>query len=266
MLILHFHFSGGDYEFSCKVGRDFYQIFTNGNGRNEIKPGWSTKTNLKIWETLQLPCCLRFKRIKHRAEDILVSGGSCRSKYCAISITITLPHASDYLKVSITGYNPGAYHDDSMKRRLLPHEKQEMEDKLKQKSAYALRSELADKAMTDGDCIPSHIPSLNTLNIIKSKSQCPQGTNAVLALYELRNIYVNCIQTIHLFPFAVFYSTPAQAAWYKKEFEHKRAIISIDASGVGLSSPTDFNKYIFLYVVCAHGKKFSIFNLSIKYL
>lgn len=257
-------FLGGDYEFSCTVGRDFYEIYQTGKGRKEIKPGWSTKNNLKIWETLRLPCCLRFKRIKYRTQDIQVSGGQCRSKNCSISITTTLPHHSEKLKLSITGYDPNAFHDDTMKRRILPHERKEMEEHLKQKTAYALRGELADGAMTDGDCIPSHIPNLNTLRVIKSKNQCPQQSNAALALYEARNIYVNCIQAIHIYPFAVFYSTPAQVAWYKKEFERKRSIISIDASGVGLRSPTDDNKYIFLYVLCANGEKVQIFTLPDK--
>lgn len=140
---------------------------------------------------------------------------------------------------------------------MLPNEKMELIEKLKQKTAYALRSEFADEALTEEHCIASHVPNLNTLRVIRSKSQCPENKeNAVCSLYESQKIYVDCIQRIDFFPFATFYSTPSQRAWYKKEFErNKRSTISIDASGVGVQSPTDFKKYFFLYIIiCAQGK------------
>lgn len=252
---------GGDYEFPCKVARDFYEVFKDESGRTNVKTGWSTKNNLVIWEKLHLPCCLRFKRIKYRSEDICVSGGGCRAPNCTISISTTLPHHSDTLKVCITGYNPKVFHDEKMKRKLPPKEREVLAGKLKHQTAYALRSELADEAMTEEDFLPPHIPTMNALNKIKADNQCPEEKNAVVALYEARNVFVDCIQAIHLYPFAVYYSTPAQTAWYKKEFDRKRSIVSVDASGVGVKSPTDYPKCILLYIVCAKGTHFVLHTL-----
>lgn len=250
---------GGDFEFTYKVPLGFYETYKNQNGINCVKEGWSSKNALVIWEKLQLPCCLAFRRIKYRTEDISVTGGYCRQKNCLISITSTLPHHSNILSVSITNYKPKIWHDAKLKRKILPNERVDLEEKLKQKTAYALRSELADVTLKDDKLVAAHIPNLNQLRLIRSRSQCPEaGKNPIISLYEMRKVHIDCIQKIDYFPFTVYYSTPGQAAYYKKEIEyHREAIISLDASGVGLKSPTDDNTYIFLYIASVQGKNTS---------
>lgn len=230
-------------------------MYTDQEGKKAIKPGWSSKINLLIWNQLHLPCCLSFRRIKYRSEDIRTTDGYCRQ--CSISISTILPNHSNNLSVLIENYTPNFYHDDKLKRKVLPTERKALVEKLKQKTAYALQSELADEAMREGDCVPPHLPSANALRILNCRSQCPEiKQNAVIALYELQKIYVGCIQRLDFIPFAAFYSTPSQRAWYKNEYHYKRSIISIDATGLGLESPTDFNKCIYLYSICAQGEYF----------
>lgn len=259
-IITNFYFTllniiiGGNYEFSVAVREDFFTFYRNEEGRNIIKEGWTSKLSEVILRKIDLPCCLAFKRIKYRADDIYSSGGYCTQKNCTIRISSILPHHSNKLTVIIENYQPKIGHDAILRRKTLPQEKEVLLKKLEGKSAFTLRSELADENSTE--CDPRRLLTLNALHVMKSKNQkLGRNQNAVLSLYELRNTHINCIQKIDLYPFAVHYSTPSQKSWYKNEFSgKKRSTISIDASGVGLTSPTDMKKYIFLYVICAHGK------------
>lgn len=101
----------------------------------------------------------------------------------------------------------------------------------------------------------TYLHTLNAIRVHKCNEQCPgDNQNAVLSLYDLRDIHINCIQRIDLFPFATHYSTPSQMSWFKNEFgKGKRCIISIDASGIGLQPPIKFKKCILLYVMGAQG-------------
>lgn len=222
-----------------------------------IKEGWTSKLNLEIWNKLHLSCCLAFRRVKYRKDYIETTDGYCRQSNCRIKITSRLPHYTNKLTVTIENYKPNIFHDESLKRRVLPTDKKILLDKLKGRSAYAVRSELADDALTEESCIAAHIPSLNALRVLKCKDQCPgDEQNAVLSLYELRAKHLNCIQRIDLHPFATQFSTPAQQSWYKKEFAKRdRSIISIDATGVGLDPPLKLKKCIYLYIICAQGMK-----------
>lgn len=151
---------------------------------------------------------------------------------------------------------------------MLPSEKLKMAGKLQQKTAYALQSEIANEILTDEHCVAAHLPSLNALRLINSRRQCPENEpNAVVSLYELRKIHIDCIQKIDYFPFGVSYSTPSQRAWYKKEFGYKkRSTISVDASGVGIRSPTEFRKCIYLYIITAQGKRQRHFSNNLNHL
>lgn len=250
----NFYITGGNYEFTCEVERNFYNIYKNAEGRKIVGEGWTSKLYLIIWKKLHLPCCLAFRRVKYRAEDIHTSGGYCRQKNCSIKVSSTLSHHSNKLTVTIEGYQPNIFHE-IIKRRNLPGDKQELLEKLKGKSAYAVQSELAKELLIEEHGSSAQVPTLNAMRVIKCKSHCPnEKQNAVNALYELRNVHLNSIQRIELYPFATHYSTPSQKSWYRNEFRKNRSTISIDASGVGIESPTDYKKYTLLYVGTAHGE------------
>lgn len=139
-----------------------------------------------------------------------------------------------------------------MKRRLLPGERQELAEKLRGKSAFALRNEMAAALQSENLPERADLPSLNALNLIKSRNQCPEQ-NVFEALDALKDVHVNCIHKIGYDPFFVIYETPAQTEYYAKEKQRRRRIISIDATGPGLRSPTSNPKSIFLYNICAQG-------------
>lgn len=219
-----------------------------------VKTGWTANLNKFIWEKVQLPCCFSFVRSRYRSADI-VADGHCVNPKCKVKISTNLAHGSNQLRLVIGGYKPGTLHDPTKKRRTLPDDKKKIVEKLKSKSAYAVHSELADQAMTANGPEASHVPSKQALRTMRSRDQCKSSGNAILALYELKKLFVNCIQCIAMDPFYVFFSSVAQRLWYKLEAEYnkKRTVISIDATGIGLRPPMDNKKYIFLYVICAHG-------------
>lgn len=237
---------------------NFFEVYKNSEGECVVKEGWTYKLRKAIRNNLDLPCSIAFRRAKYRAEEIRISGGYCRQNKCTLQISSSLPHSSNQLTIVLENYNREVIHDTRFQEKIAPEQKAEIERKLQGRSAYAVRSELADEILTDGNSNPGLVPTSNALRVLKCKSQTiAHKQTAVLSLYDLRSKHLNCIQKIDLYPFAAQYSTPAQVSWYKNEFRgKKRSTVSIDATGVGLVSPTDLKKYIFLYVICAHGKYF----------
>lgn len=180
-------------------------------------------------------------------------------------MTVTLPHQTNKLHIFIEEYKPQLSHNPKKKRRLLADEKEELKQILRGKSAYAVRSQLANAMVVEGLPVPAHMPSLNTIRKIKSADQCPEKQDAIEGLNDLNSVYIDCIQNIGYIPFYVFYATPSQHAWLLKEIAaSERLIFSIDATGVGLNSPTTYQKYIFLYVIGAQGNsRFLNFYITI---
>lgn len=97
------------------------------------------------------------------------------------------------------------------------------------------------------------IPTINAMNLIKSRDQCFTGLNVFEALDGLKNIHLNCIHKIGYDPFFVIYETPAQSEYYAKDKVKGRSIISVDATGPGIKSPTSNTQHIGLYIVSVHG-------------
>lgn len=211
-----------------------------------------------IRENVDLPCSIAFRRAKYLAEEICVSGGYCREKKCTIQVVSSLLHSSNQLAIDFENYNTEVIHNTRFQEKIAPEQKEVIKKKLQGRTAYAVRSELADEILTDGNSNrnPGRLPTLNAISVIKCKSQTiSDRQHAILSLYDLRSKHLNCIQRIDFCPFATQYSTPAQVSWYKNEFRgKKRSTVSIDATGVGLLSPTDLKTCIYLYVICAHGK------------
>lgn len=248
------------------VKPNFFEVYKNSEGECVVKEGWSYKLRKAICDNVDLPCSIAFRRAKYRAEEIRISGGYCRQNTCSLQVSSSLPHSSNQLSVDLENYNTEVIHDTRFQEKIAPEQKKEIEKKLRGRSAYAVRSELADEILTDGNSNPGLVPTSNALRVLRCKSQTiADKQNAILSLYDLRSKHLNCIQRIDLYPFATQYSTPAQVSWYKNEFGgKKRSIVSIDATGVGLVSPTDLKKYIYLYVICAHGKYILFYRVLTK--
>lgn len=124
-------------------------------------------------------------------------------------------------------------------------------------AAYVVRGKLADQKMKPGDPEPAHLPTANAMRILKHKNSVQNlSTNNRHPAYNLvamRDMFVGAIENVGFDPFFVFYSTQLQNAWYNAEFNRRRSVITIDATGLGLTIPGN-KTYIFLYTICAKGK------------
>lgn len=139
---------------------------------------------------------------------------------------------------------------------MLPVEKKPLAEKLKHRSASAVRNELLDAAMDVSGCPePAHVFGLNSTRITKCRDNCEGRTgDAIQSQYDMKDRFVNSIQNIGLDPFHVFFETVAQRTMYKREAERIGAIISIDATGPGLHSPNKNKTYMFFYVITFQSK------------
>lgn len=205
-----------------------------------------------LWDNFHLPCVWSFDRASWRKSDIICQG-SCAQKECKATLEAILPHQTNNLQITIEKFKSSVVHDPNKKRRLQPKEKEKLKVLLRGKSAFALRNELAGAMQNENLPERADLPTLNALRLIKSRDQCFEKTNVFEALNELKNIHVNCIHKIGYDPFFVIYETPAQSECYAKERLNGRTVISVDATGPGVKSPTSNPKCIFLYVICVHG-------------
>lgn len=214
--------------------------------------GWTAKLFKLCYENLHLPCVWSFHRANWRQNDIICQG-NCSQNRCNATIQSILPHRTNSLEITIENYKSTVGHDAKKKRRLLPDEIEELKENLRGKSALALRNAMA-ASMQDKN-LPERpdIPTLNSMHLIKSRDQCSAGLNAFEELDELKNIHVNSIHKIGYDPFFVIYETPAQSEYYAKDRLKGRTVVSIDATGPGVKSPTSNPKCIYLYAIVLQG-------------
>lgn len=256
-IVFYLFFIGGniDLTFPFPQSKEIFETQMQ-NGRMVVKSGWTPKLVEFIWKKLHMACCFSFNRVRYRTQDI-IAFGYCSQKTCHTKITAVHVHNTVQLEVSLQDYKPNTYHDPDKKRRMLPVEKKVLEEKLKYRTASAVRNELLDAAMDVPGCPePAHVLGLNATRITKCRENCDGRPNedGIQSLYEMKDRFVNSIQNIGLDPFHVFFETVAQRAWYKREAERTGATISIDATGPGLQSPNKNNTYLFFYLISAHGK------------
>lgn len=168
------------------------------------------------------------------------------------------------MEIIIENYKSTVKHDANKKRRLIPDEKEEWKKNLRGKSALELRNAMA--ASVQNQDLPERpdIPTLNAMHLMKSRDQCSAGLNAFEALDELKNIHVNSIHKIGYDPFFVIYETPAQSEYYAKDRLKRRTVVSIDATGPGVKSPTSNPKCIYLYAIVLQGISDALYSIHIK--
>lgn len=248
------HFTG-TFQLTISVEDDFFQVKKKLHGnrvRRAVVGDWTGKLFKLCYDRLHLPCVWSFDRAIVRSKDIGTQG-KCADKQCKATITTSLPHRTNNLQVLVKNYNRSVAHDQKLKRRMRLEEKERLQNMLRGKSAFAVKNDLS--ALTQDKNLPERadIPTMNALRLIKSRDQCPDNENVFDSLDNMRGVHVDCIHKIGYDPFWVIYETPTQTEYYAKEHSRKRSIISLDATGVGVKSPTSNPKCIYLYVIVVHG-------------
>lgn len=198
--------------------------------RRIAKPGWSSILSGIIGMKLKLPCCLSWKVCNVRMKDVRCVG-SCRAADCKMEIECIA--SKKKLKITVLNYNPIYEHNSGLKRKILSAERAHYESLLRGRTAFEVRSELADDLMEPHDKEPPTLPSSNALRKIKHRADVPKQ-NVITGLLELKKAHPNSIGDIGLDPFFIRYSTELQRACYKVESFHRKPSISIDATGPGM--------------------------------
>lgn len=209
-----------------------------------------------------MPCPWSFNKAAWRVADIICTG-KCPEKGCDARIQAVLAHRTSNLQITVENFKSTVPHNPLKKRRIKGEAKDNILEILSDKSAFQARNELARKMQDPNLPERPDIPSSNTMRVMKHHQQISQGSNAFEALDILKNVHVNCIHKIGYDPFFVFYETPSQSEYYAKERLKSRSIISIDATGVGVKSPTSNPKCIFLYNIVMHGNYLFRFSFII---
>jgi hypothetical protein len=260
--------SAKDLKLKIKLKRKIFEVVEHRDSRNKIaktvKLGWSSELNKLIWDHFRLKCVWTFKRARPRKEDILFTG-DCKD--CLAKFDANFNLEKKVLFVTVKGYKSAVKH--TSKRRLLPSETREISEMLKGTSAFDVRCKLADELMSKDDTEPPHLVRSNAIKKIKYKQTKSLHKDPVRALLVMKDKnFRNEVTHIGLSPFYVFYGKQLQRMWHNSEFKRKKFIISIDATGLGLRKLGQVEeKYMFLYVICSHGKcpfiyfkKFKIFR------
>lgn len=254
----------GTLDFICAIESSVFIVCSekkNNRIRHSIKPGWTSAINKIIWNVSKLPCVWSFKRASCRKIDIICAG-KCTVQMCEAEVNVQQIHGEKQVNVHIERFQSSIPHSPSKKRRFVrshPINQKVLSD-LTNRSALSVRIEKADEDMLINDREPPHLPSSNALRITKYRQdETNKGhfCDTASRLLSLMEKYPDCIKAIGLIPFHMFYESPSQTAWYQCEFDHRGAIICIDATGLGLRIPTS-GRYIFLYSIVAIGREKSV--------
>lgn len=142
--------------------------------RTVVTNNWAPLLNDVLWEELRLPCVWSFKRARHRINDIFCEG-NC--SVCNAHLSVTCNHGCNELQVVIKNYHEETVHPPNKKRRMRKAKRAEISDMLEKDSSYSVRSKLANELMNFGDREPPHLPTLNTMRIIKHESNVKEALN-----------------------------------------------------------------------------------------
>ncbi|KAB0803042.1 hypothetical protein PPYR_00012 [Photinus pyralis] len=253
----------------------YFEIKINYLFRSELRPmkhrrkirlvkslaiGWSDDLFEVLWNELrldgkQLPCNWSFKRGWITDDDAIFFKGGCTD--CLSSI-VGETRDNQNLIVKVTNFKENVTHDSY--RILKGIRRKEVADKLKHRSSFSLRAEMANQLIKNtNDPRPPHLPNLQTLRKLKSAASTSEG-DVIATLIEWKNKeYRQIIFDIGISPFYIFYSIPLQREWYASESKKRGITISIDATGSlvvppknsEVSETTGKLRHIFLYSIMA---------------
>lgn len=218
-----------------------------------LLPGWSERLVEIIWENRQLPCAWTFVRGRARTYDIIVVG---KCKDCGAGVEANYAFETNNLHIEITKVQRNVLHRS--KRFMSKHgdSSGRVSALLSGMSAYAVHKKLCDEIMSeDAEFVPAHVPGVAALRQRKCRLQEVSDKDPILALKNMKfGEFREDIQNIGLDPFYVFYMTKLQSQWYNSTFKGKKAVVSIDATGLGLKKlQTSQSSAMLLYTICATG-------------
>lgn len=231
---------------------------------NILKPKvWTEIVNDHIWRLCSLPCCIAFKRAQVKIEStpfVKISGKctSCQSKFRGCMISEPAEGKEGIFRCTYEGDYAKCI--TSKKRRLTGNSKDFAISEVCEKgvSPVLYRHSEALKFMDFGDPEPAHLPTSNTLRVMKCRYKKNElvSEDPIIALNHMMHDreYQGGIRALGYEPFYVYYWLQSQMHVYNMYCKlNANSVLCIDATGgvvkklkrpFGLSSSN-----IFLYDV-----------------
>lgn len=221
-----------------------------------VKPGWTSKLALFLWNESKLSCKFDFK-VAHVTKDYMIkvkAGCSCGS---VLEVSCHKSELTvDIQKINkIFGHNRRYQATGEMKKDLL--------EALKHNSALKVQTNKVNELIPDNETLEAKfIPVLQNLNTYRVMKCIDKGTDEdpIEALLNWKeSIYKNVITLVSISPFTVHYRTALQLAWYVAHAKKNRISVSLDATGSLIRPPrrsqkidgSEKLKHVFLYSVMA---------------
>lgn len=224
--------------------------------KQRVKPGWSNKLGLFLFEKTKFCCKFDFDNIWVTNEGKITAVGNCECKARA-NISFHL----NVLKVDINYICHDFPHTRVYQMR--GQRKAEFIEQLEHKSAKAIQTKLInDLNPNNTELDTKHNPfatKLNALRILKHRDH-KRDTDPIDVLLDWKNEkYQNVLSAISHAPFYMFYRSALQLAWYVVESRKRSISISIDATGSLVTPPprsqkiegSNKLKHVFLYTIMA---------------
>lgn len=227
--------------------------------KQKVTVGWGWKLRNVLWEHFKSQCCWVFKSADPKANGDVVTKGECKT--CGAIINVHSSAAGN-TNVEIKNFDASKNHP-RRKARVAGDGKSYYTNLLKNNSAHLVHINEINKLMKKGEPEPAHIPTTNALNIMKCRSGSTSTSfpkDGLWSLVELKCMFgADIIGDISIFPFVVHYALPMQREFFKMAIKHKRSIISLDATGMGIRTSNFLPKEcapekmpVFLYTIACH--------------
>lgn len=230
---------------------------------------WTSVIHEHFYEQTKLPCSIVYKyaKIFQEGQVFLKIAGHCST--CNSTLSGNLASCPSVGSRVIIRFNiKGNFKScrTHKKRRVLGDTKVELTNQLKDqnKSASFIQRKMARSIMDYGDPIPSHIPSLNAIRLIKHNALKNDQVhdNPIISILSLKGTppYNNIIREIGHDKFYVHYWTASEVNNYRV-YAKKTSVptISIDATGSVVKKMTLFSgrqtHNIFLYEIVVNDRK-----------
>lgn len=257
----------GDPEGTWILNVEKIDVFQGDFRRTGYVKGFHMTLREILWYRFKYPCNFDFHRVKLSNGEIS-STGFCKNNACKTELAFHTEDKRKTLHLTIKGYDAEVEHTNS-KAYITGEYKSQVLTMLREKTAVVVRSKLNNELSNNYDPACPLLPTEQNLRQIASRQNMEDANlrheNSAVAIcmmkYEPR--FFNCIASVGLSPFFVYYATPNQNAFASNELRRRHKIISVDATGIGIRPPqfsavsdkTGNAKYVFLYQITLHGKE-----------
>lgn len=221
-----------------------------------VKPGWTSKLALFLWEEAKLSCKFDLKVANVTSKREIKVKASCE---CGSVLNIS----SQSNNMIVTVDNIDTEYEHKPRYQVTGEIKKHVVEALKHNSALKVQTMRVNELIPNNTTLETNfspvIPTLNTNRTIKCLENRSNEEPMETLLKWKETIYKGVISLISYSPFTIHYQTKLQAAWYTVFSRKGRMSVSIDATGSVVKplqksqkiDGSDKLKHVFLYSIYA---------------